>query len=179
MENPKSKRIRRVIPALTAVVVVIGLAFIGFITVIANAVSGIGEFMPPGDGIGCLGERPFSTERIEKMANLQTPESTSDLSAYSIAFMDCTIYVRFTIDAEELETFLASTYVTDPLQSATAAPVAASQFDNLLDVLMWDITPIDSFIFGHGTNGSREFQSIAVDVSNSQRYVVYVITDLL
>ncbi len=179
MKNANSKRIRRIILALAVTTTIVALAFIAFIMVIGNAVSGIVEFMPPADGTGCLGERPFSRERIEQMANLQIPESASDLSAYSIAFMDCTIYVRFEMDAEELTLFLGSTYVTAPLQSATAVPVAASQFDDLLDVLMWDILPTKDFIFGYGSNGSREFQAIAVDISAAQRYVVYVITDLL
>ncbi len=179
MENAKGKRISRIILVLVVTTIVVALAFFAFIMVIGNAVAGFIEVIPPSDGTGCLGERPFSREHIEQMANLQIPESASDLSAYSIAFMDCTIYVRFEMDPEELTMFLGSTYVTAPLQSVTAVPVAASQFEDLPNVLMWDILPTKDFIFGYGSNGSREFQAIAVDISDSQRYVVYVITDLL
>jgi hypothetical protein len=113
---------------------------------------------------------------IEQGAAITLPDSVSNLTASSVAFMDCSINVRFSMDAIDLDTFMASTYVEDlsPIQGSTLFTLINPNYD-----MDWNFDSETIYLYGNGGNSDREYQYIIVDTSDETTYIVYIITLLL
>jgi hypothetical protein len=126
---------------------------------------------------GCLEQWGGSENQtaIEQGAGISFPASASNITASSVAFMDCSINVRFSMAATDLDSFLASTYVNE------LTPRAGSTLSTLIlnyDV-DWHFDGEKLYLVGEGNNSGMEHQDIVVDTSNETIYIVYVVTLLL
>ncbi|NOK62296.1 MAG: hypothetical protein GFH27_549331n35 [Chloroflexi bacterium AL-W] len=109
--------------------------------------------------------------QIESIARITLPPSADDLHAQLQGFQDNLIHVRFTMNADELPQFLASSRCPS-LTPATDIPFQESITP---DTTWW--TPetaqtfetCNDFVDGIG-------QTIMVDMTESQSYQVYVVT---
>jgi hypothetical protein len=124
---------------------------------------------------GCLGSEPYSNQVIEQMGRFELPNSAQHINATSEAFQDCFIFVSFEMDVADFEAFPATTHISSPLVFTNHL----TGFDNLPLELNWNFETGKNYLYGRGSNGSQEYQSIAVDTENPSTYTVYIITALL
>lgn len=168
-----NKRLKRILIGIGIITVLVGiLVGVGWY-IFAGAIAGFGEYLAS-EG-GCLGGRPYQRQAIEERGNFQFPPSAENISAYTYGFQDCEIYVRFEMASSELDFFIKSTHVTEPLE-LTDHPSAFDRVPRLH--LDWEFPRNKVYLYG--TEGEPGIgQWIAIDTTNSDRFVVYIITLLL
>lgn len=154
---------------LVPVCIVVGIGLLIFF----DAIAGIADALSYGGG--CLGTAPYQQQTIEKMGNFRFPVNAENISAYTQGFQDCEIYVRFEMASSELDSFIKSTHVIEPLE-LTDHP---SEFDRLPGLHVdWKFPREKVYLYGAGSVVA-ETQWIAIDTTNPDRFVVYIITWLL
>jgi hypothetical protein len=91
-----------------------------------------------------------------------------------LAWQDCVVYVDFEMRASELNDFLISTYVSEPLTMTNILIGFNSD-----DYAHWGLDRSKRYLYGGGSNGSSEVQYIAIDTDDPENYKVYLISLLL
>jgi hypothetical protein len=108
------------------------------------------------------------------MGNFTLPVSARNLNATSKAWQDCLVYLDFEMDASELEDFLATTYISEPLTMTGTL----SGFDEFA-YERWELDRSKQYLYGAGGDGSSEGQYIAIDTDDPENYKVYLISLLI
>lgn len=125
------------------------------------------------DPLASTGIEDLPAEKVEQAAAIKLPPSARGLHSYYESFQDYAINVRFEMNAADLPVFLASTHVAQPLSSS-------SMPNNILPDIgrpWWQPHAAKRFLAGDGSvtvpNGP-DYQSILIDTSDPNTYVVYV-----
>jgi hypothetical protein len=127
--------------------------------------------------IGFLGSTvaDLPPDRVERAAAITLPPSAANLRSHYESFQDYIIHVRFDMDPADLDQLLASTHLELPL-SSTAIPMGFSAPENLD---WWTPEQAQRFQVGdtqvQTSHGYPEYQWILIDMTNAQRYTVYVV----
>jgi hypothetical protein len=171
---PTRKTLRKILVIGVIILMICGGLYLAGAYVIAHALSGVAEFIGSDpEELGCLEKKDKS--HIEARANITLPLSSQNLSARSIAFRDCRVFVSFDMDPADLETFLASTYVSE-LKTVIGSDL--TDFNTPLKA--WSFWIGRQYLHGEGHDeGFREYQEIVIDRVSPELYTVYVITHLL
>ncbi|HET6823392.1 MAG TPA: hypothetical protein VFH34_12150 [Anaerolineales bacterium] len=109
-------------------------------------------------------------EAIEGNAEIKLPPSAREIHAYTTGLRDIFIMVRFSMDARELSEFMKSTLCDHPLaKSTTVQESSGNKFD-------WWVP--DQAQYSEECNGEKgnSHQQVIVDMSNSEKFIVYVST---
>jgi hypothetical protein len=121
----------------------------------------------------CLGSTDPEVERIEQTASLKLPTSAKHLFVHTIAFQDCTVYIRFEMSADDLTTFLSSTYVSE-LKPKLGSSISFTEMD-----IDWLFDAETEYLYGEGHNETdMEYHTIIIDTRDPETYIVYVQTFL-
>jgi hypothetical protein len=121
----------------------------------------------------CIGSSPYSSQRVETVAQVTFPDTISNFRAESLALQDCIIYVSFHINASEFQEFLASTDISVNL---TERPPTDSFLD-APSTLGWNLEHERNYLFGEGSN-NRGHQYLLVDSRLPSIYLIYFIVTL-
>jgi hypothetical protein len=161
-EQPK-----RTIPRWVWIVVALSVA--GFAALVC------GGFLLVG-AIGSLGglsqPQPQTTAEIEALARIVIPPGATNIHAEAGGFQDRFIHVRFDIAPGELDTFLFGTRYTPAIGDNGAVPFQQS-IEPQAD--WWQPRAASTYKSGSGFVDGVS-QSVLIDTSNAERYVVYVAT---
>lgn len=172
---PQPKTLRKITLFAIVPLMICGGLYLAGVYVVAHAFSGIAEFYDGHDPeeLGCLEKKDRS--HIEARANITLPASARNLTARSIAFQDCSVFVSFDMDPADLETFLASTYVSE-----LKILIGSDLRDFNTPLKAWSFVMSRQYLHGEGHDeGFREDQEIVIDRISPELYTVYVITLLL
>jgi hypothetical protein len=127
---------------------------------------------------GCLGEAPYSEPMLEQKGHLKFPQSARHLWANSAAsWGDCFIFLNFEIAVDDLQPFLASTYITS-IEERQGNEL--SSFKNLFQSdASWTLDNQQIYLYGDSNNGNLITQYVVIDQSDYDFYGVYLITWLM
>lgn len=158
----------RLLQAILLVVVLILVVTTVVMRVIhgVQTATGLADFF--GSGTGCLGPTPYSPDTIGKISKLKLPTGIADLSARSMALpTGCTVFLSFTINAQDLSEFLKTTSIREPLTTTTTLPP---------DIAII-ATPIRkmTYLVGRGVTSDAQ-QLVTIDNSDPAHYKVYFVT---
>jgi hypothetical protein len=124
-------------------------------------------------GLGTSMVDELPREKVELAAGVKLPPSARNLHSHYTAFQDYFIHVRFDMDPADMPVFLSSTHVDLPLSSTI--PLS---FDEELNVSWWRPLEAKQFQAGQGSvslpHGYPESQSILIDTTDPNRYIVYI-----
>jgi hypothetical protein len=116
-------------------------------------------------------QEDLTTAQIESIGRIKLPPSATGIQARAGGFQDRFISIRFDMAPGELESFLRSTRYTPAIGPATEIP-----FQALVEDAPW-WRPQDAQRFQAGTNFVDGIsQSVLVDTTDAERYVVYIQT---
>jgi len=117
--------------------------------------------------------RPDSHEVsfIEGNADITLPASAHDIYAYTTGFQEMSIKVRFSMNADELNTFMASTLCQEPLMEMQPHPELYD--DGTAE--WWTLHQYDGL---RGCTGSQDYthQTVMAAMTDAAVYVVFVRT---
>lgn len=150
--------------------VLIGLSLIGFA---ALAIGGYALLATFRDQPFFLEQaQPSTTAEIASIARISIPASASNIHAHAAGFQDRYIYVRFDLPPADLNSFLGVTRYTPAVSESSAIPFQESIEP---DETWWK--PRSATRFLSGTNFVDGIsQSVLIDISNPELYIVYVST---
>ncbi len=119
----------------------------------------------------------ISPKWFEDFAGFAVPPNAHNISASCAEFQDYVAYVRLTIDPNDLNRLIASSFVKTPL-SSTEKPFDMTTRYSDLHRFGWDLEAISSYLAGEADVAKplRRHQSILIDTSNPSEYIVYVVT---
>lgn len=156
---------------MTLLCVCSGIAFIQ----ITSGFRSVGEGFKPAN---CL-EKSSGTitpQWFKDFAGFEVPPSARNITATCEAFQDYVAYVRLTIDPNDLDRLIASSYVKSAL-STTEKPADMTTHYGDMRRIGWDIEPISSYLAGDANVPKLGLhQSILVDTSDAASYIVYIVT---
>jgi hypothetical protein len=172
-----SNRLKKIIIIFSAIVMICAVAFLIGLYIFAESMEGIGDYLSF-DG-ECIGQwSPDNPTAVEQSANLTLPPSATNLFADSTAFQDCFVFVSFDMAATDLETFLASTYVSelDRVTGSQLTPLISNLIQNDVD---WSFDNEATYLYSRGSHESNLVsQTIVIANPDSDIYTVYVVTFL-
>jgi hypothetical protein len=124
-----------------------------------------------GEAAPLEGPQPATNAEIEALARITLPPGATNIHAQAGGFQDRYIHVRFDIPAAELDAFLAASRYTPALDMAVVP------FQQHLEpkAVWWQPRNAARFRAGSAFSGGIS-QSLLVDTSDPERYVVYVQT---
>ena len=109
--------------------------------------------------------------QIESIGRIQLPPSAAGIHARAGGFQDRFILIRFDMLPAELAAFLKATHYTPAISSTTEVP-----FQSISDGAPW-WQPQEAQRFEAGQNFVDGIsQSVLVDMTSMERYIVYVQT---
>ena len=116
-------------------------------------------------------EENLTTAQIENIGRIQLPPSAAGIQARAGGFQDRFISIRFDMLPVELDAFLKATRYTPAI-----SPTAKLPFQSIaVDAPWW--RPQDAQRFEAGENFVDGIsQSVLVDMTSAERYIVYVQT---
>jgi hypothetical protein len=113
----------------------------------------------------------LTTAQIESIGRIQLPPSAAGIQARAGGFQDRFISIRFDMLPAELDAFLKATRYTPSISPTTELP-----FQSISNDAPW-WRPQDAQRFEAGENFVDGIsQTILVDMTNLERYIVYVQT---
>jgi hypothetical protein len=113
----------------------------------------------------------LTTAQIENIGRIQLPPSAAGIQARAGGFQDRFISIRFDMLPAELDAFLKATRYTPSISPTTELP-----FQSISNDAPW-WRPQDAQRFEAGENFVDGIsQTILVDMTNLERYIVYVQT---
>ena len=106
---------------------------------------------------------------LEGNADIKIPSSAIDIHGFTDGFRDIDTYIRFTIPSNDLKTFLASTVCSEPLSKQDIR----DQIKGYPVFEWWHPETTTDYM---SCSGSEEHigQTIFVDMTNSDTYVIYI-----
>jgi len=156
---------------------------------LAGSLLSDGEFFAP---TSCTEGR--DTTRIEELANITfSPSTEKYFVGSSVGGRECSIYISFEIDPTELKSFIDSTtlQVIEPVTSHQFKQFSqfSSDYYSVLEFdgernryiskqLYWSFDPEHDYLYGEYFEYPKS-QKILIDITNPNRYVVYVVTFLM
>lgn len=171
---------RRIRPLFKIVLILSGVFVCAITVFVGVAVYGLYKFsqidpsfFQPADCLETAGGKP-TVQWFKEFAAMELPSSAHNVQAQCFAFQDYAAYVSFEMNSSELPSFLGTTFIKLPL-SATHKPYHFEHPEG--DVAGWQTDKITSFLAGEGSRTGKNattWQSILIDTSNSENYVVYV-----
>lgn len=126
-----------------------------------------------------LGDNPLlggaqenlTPDQIERIGRIQLPASAAGIQARAGGFQDRFISIRFDMQPSELDAFLKATRYVPSIGPTTELP-----FQSLSNDVPW-WRPQDAQRFEAGSNFVDGIsQSVLVDMTSAERYIVYVQT---
>jgi hypothetical protein len=130
-------------------------------------------------GLRWLGSNPLfgdeqenlTTAQIESIGRIKLPPSAGSIQARAGGFQDRFISIRFDMLPAELDAFLQATRYTPSI-----SPTTEISFQSISDDAPW-WRPQDAVRFEAGENFVDGIsQSVLVDMTNPERYIVYIQT---
>jgi hypothetical protein len=116
-------------------------------------------------------QEDLTTAQIESIGRVKLPPSAAGIQARAGGFQDRFISIRFDMAPAELESFLRSTRYTPAI-----GPTSEIPFQTLAEDAPW-WRPQDAQRFQAGTSFVDGIsQSVLVDTTDAERYVVYIQT---
>jgi hypothetical protein len=116
-------------------------------------------------------QEQLTAAQIESIGRIQLPPSAAGIQARAGGFQDRFISIRFDMLPAELDTFLKATRYTPSISPTTKIP-----FQSLSDGISW-WRPQDAQRFESGENFVDGIsQAVLVDMTSTERYIVYVQT---
>jgi len=113
----------------------------------------------------------LAAAQIERIGRIQLPPSAAGIQARAGGFQDRFISIRFDIPPAELDAFLKATRYTPSIGPTTKLPFQSIA----VDAPWW--RPQDAQRFEAGQNFVDGIsQSVLVDMTSAERYIVYVQT---
>jgi hypothetical protein len=110
---------------------------------------------------------------LEGNTELKIPVGATDIHGYIDGFRDVTTYLRFTLPAQDFETFLKQTGCTQPLYQGNKSTDYSMRNWNKLK--WW--RPEDAQQFLACADGHKSFgREFFIDTTDSDRYLIYVVT---
>jgi hypothetical protein len=157
----KSVLLRRRIWVLVLMAIPVAIvAYAGILIGPYPILAGLGSFCPP--------EEPA---KIEHFGSFTLPPSATDLDSYCSGMQNWWAVARFEMSPDDLEEFIASTHLEEPLSSS--APPEAWGEDTLFP------RDAESYLYGKYEYWSgRDYyaQEVFIDTGNPDEFVVYVDT---
>jgi hypothetical protein len=140
--------------------------------VIVCAIVGVVGWRWLGDNPLLGGEQENLTpDQIERIGRIQLPPSAAGIQARAGGFQDRFISIRFDMRPADLDAFLKATRYTPSIGPTTELPFQSIS----VDPLWW--RPQDAQRFQAGNNYVDGIsQSVLVDMTSAERYIVYVQT---
>jgi hypothetical protein len=133
----------------------------------------IAYFLRTGSIIVCEEVTSTSPQQIESFAHVEFAPSTSNLTMYSPE--GCTssrrFYIRFQIDPNDFDIFVASTRV----ESIDPPAITPTVFALVPDDLGWHLDSVEFSLTGSSPNSLDYQQSIGIDTNNPSQYTVYLV----
>lgn len=124
---------------------------------------------------GCPVGQPLSNDQIERFGRLKLPANARNVSAMADSSQGCSIYLTFQIPPAALDAFVTTTLITPPL-IPTQQPEG---FESLPPTVKWSVPAGKPYLAGQTEESFKEYQWIAVDTSDTAKFVVYIITLVL
>ena len=149
----------------------IGVVLIG-LAVVPRMSALIGQYAPT--SIPTVSEFASETDDrhiLEGNSELKIPASATDLHGYADGFRELTTLLRFTLPADDFDTFLKQTSCTRPLYSGDKR---AYWMQNSEDLTWWRPGDAQRFAACADTT-SQVGRRFFFDVTLSDQYVVYVV----
>ena len=116
-------------------------------------------------------QEDLTTAQIEGIGRIKLPPSANGVHARAGGFQDRIIYIRFDIAPTDLEPFLKGTRYTPPVGPAKGIP-----FQSIAPDAPW-WRPQDAQRYEAGVNFVDGIsQTVLVDMTHPERYIVYVQT---
>ncbi|MEO7913486.1 MAG: hypothetical protein ABIV47_27865 [Roseiflexaceae bacterium] len=116
-------------------------------------------------------QEKLTTAQIENIGRIQLPPSAAGIQARAGGFQDRFISIRFDMLPKELDVFLKATRYTPSISPTTELP-----FQSISDDAPW-WRPQDAQRFEAGENFVDGIsQTVLVDMTSTERYIVYVQT---
>lgn len=106
---------------------------------------------------------------LEGNSEIKIPEQATEVFGHVDGFRDMDTKIRFIISAGELDEFLNNTSCKLPLQTNDVR----STFQNQLDRTWWKPADALKFKWCHGEKEHLN-QNILIDMTDTDRYIVYV-----
>jgi len=107
---------------------------------------------------------------IEANAGITFPQGAEDVRAHIEGFHDLSTWVRFSINPDELPSFVSHTACESPVERIPAPSITRGPNDP-----SWWASPAPLEALSCTVNNENMFQTIYVDDSNPAKYTVYVI----
>ncbi|MEO1289735.1 MAG: hypothetical protein AAFV93_18385 [Chloroflexota bacterium] len=133
--------------------------FIIFLAMLANSLQVLGEAF----GNVC---EPSTPSLYEGFADVELPVSYDELVSECGGMQGQWHEARFTIDPDDLDDFLETTDIEQPLLSELPYRIYSTYWNALEDI------PV-SFLYGSKNVSSDWFEEIIVDTSDDERWIVY------
>ncbi len=172
MKRQHSK-LRKILVAMAITLSVCAFASLLGLYVFAQSISSIGDWLAYDSGCLEWWGGPDDPAAVEEGANLILPPSTKNLSARSVAFQDCIVFVNFDMAPDDLDSFLAS---TDVSKLDSIAGSGLGEFTNLIqNDVNWTFDDDRVYLYGKGGDSNRSWQYIVIDQTTTGGYKVYVI----
>jgi hypothetical protein len=118
----------------------------------------------------------YELSAIEGNAEIKLPSSAREIYAYTSGFQDIFIMVRFTVDPEELSEFMKNALCTESLRQVS--PQRQEKLSG--DPSWWELARAEHL---ESCSGVKEYsstqqckQTIFVDKTNPENYIIYVST---
>lgn len=176
--SQKQHRFRRILLILGAVGILCTLVAVFGLYAFLQALdfSALGEWYSYDEE--CVGVG--SSAAIEEWANLTLPTSADNVFARSVyaGRGDCIVFVSFDMDARELDTFIASTWVS------SVAPMSEPELRHLREILQndvdWAFNSETEYLYGKGQSApyTTSTQHIVIKTIALGTYRVYVVMTL-
>lgn len=120
-----------------------------------------------GENSSVSGSRPeyrgfIESQAVERTAYFKFPPSATHIESFCMGMQGWFASANFEMSPEELETFINSTYIEMPLD--TALPTEPYFFDPD------SVKDMKSYLYGNGYNGLQE---VLIDTSDPDKYFVY------
>ncbi len=103
------------------------------------------------------------------------PPSLSNIDTLQVggAAKYCEVYLRFEMAPTDLNTFVLSTRINLPLVPKTHLHL----FDSLHGKNPWKPDPATTYLYGRGPQSLDYTQTVFVDTTYPQRYIIYMIVE--
>lgn len=168
--SPTAQAERKGLP--TWVKLMIGLSLAGFALLVLGGLALISFMSNNSDPVFLENPQPSTTAEIESLARIDIPASASNIHAQAGGFQDRYIHVRFDLPPADLNSFLGATRYTPAVSQSTDIPFQQSLEPNQN---WWQPAMAKSFLAGAGFVDGIS-QSVLIDTTNPELYIVYVQT---
>jgi hypothetical protein len=157
---------KRVVAFVGITILICGISFGLFKLRLSLVQSAQQEATPESEFLGETSDRDI----LEGNTETVIPQSASDIHGLVDGFQEITTYMRFTIPASDLDRFLSSTSCTTPLQ----IDASHRDFEIRYEKDWWQVKQAEVVGWCDGVK-EHIAQSIYVDMTDLNKYIIYVV----